>query len=414
MKKKLDYSEIRLDHGKPELLFVQLEEELLRLFQGMTSRTDSRLPSIRKLSELLGVHRKTVAKTYGDLLSKGVIERESPNILRVAESLPRKQLAPFPNIGIIVPRQFSSLFELSSGRPIYYIKGIIDSAAERNISTIMIQLPDFDASYAEIDGFIEELAKRLIGVIHIGDRGVFPDRPLERLMKFEKLPQVMISAYSHFRNVGTVVWDPIPAVQALVDRLRAMNHREVGFILHTKSFEDYGQDHYFFYAGLRQPELIRRHLEEYGFHCNPDCHCYNATSYRSVYRSLQEKLKNNTLPTVYWCHNDDCANLVMRALRELGIRVPEDISLIGSDALPGLSDNDELTTISLPFYSIGYKALNTLLDYHENGKTEHNSVVKVPASLVIKKTLARAGNGFGAESRHEKVDTDRLCLLSEI
>lgn len=128
MKKKLDYSEIRLDHGKPELLFVQLEEELLRLFQGMTSRTDSRLPSIRKLSELLGVHRKTVAKTYGDLLSKGVIERESPNILRVAESLPRKQLAPFPNIGIIVPRQFSSLFELSSGRPIYYIKGIIDSA----------------------------------------------------------------------------------------------------------------------------------------------------------------------------------------------------------------------------------------------------------------------------------------------
>lgn len=266
---------------------------------------------------------------------QGGLERESPNILRVAESLPRKQLAPFPNIGIIVPRQFSSLFELSSGRPIYYIKGIIDSAAARNISTIMIQLPDFDASYAEIDGFIEELAKRLIGVIHIGDRGVFPDRPLERLMKFEKLPQVMISAYSHFRNVGTVVWDPIPAVQALVDRLRAMNHREVGFILHTKSFEDYGQDHYFFYAGLRQPELIRRHLEEYGFHCNPDCHCYNATSYRSVYRSLQEKLKNNTLPTVYWCHNDDCANLVMRALRELGIRVPEDISLIGSDALPG-------------------------------------------------------------------------------
>ena len=40
---------------------------------------------------------------------------------------------------------------------------------------------------------------------------------MERLMKFEKLPQVMISAYSHFRNVGTVVWDPVPAVQALVE-----------------------------------------------------------------------------------------------------------------------------------------------------------------------------------------------------
>ena len=398
MQRKLDYTEIKLDRAKPDLLFVQLEKELLRLFQGMTSQTDPRLPSIRKLSDLLSVHRKTVARTYASLLGKRIIEHKSSNVLQVVPSMHRKYLTPFPNIGIIIPRQFSSLFELSSGRPIYYIKGIIDSAAAKNISTIMIQLPDFNASYAEIDRFIEELSKRLIGVIHIGGRGVFPDHPLERLLKFSKLPQVMISAYSHFPNVGTVVWDPMPAVQALVDRLRALHHQEVGFILRAKSFADYGENRYFFYAGNQQPELILRCLRDYGFHCREEYHCCNAVSYQTVFRSLREKIRNRTLPTVYWCYNDDCANLALKALRELRIRVPEDVSLIGSDALPDLSDGDELTTISLPFYSIGYKALNTLLDYHENGKTEYNSIVKVPASLVIKKTLTRAREQFGAVS----------------
>ena len=414
MGKKLDFSRIKLDHNQPSLLFMQLAEELQLLFQNVTMEMDLRLPSTRQLAEQLGINRKTVVKTYSNLLERGIIERKSPKILQVTESLTRKQLAPFPNIGIIIPRQFSSLFKLSGGRSIHYIKGIIDSAAEKNISTIMIQLPDFNASSVEINRFIEELTKRLIGVIHIGGRGVFPDRPLERLMKLEKLPQVMISAYPNYQNTGTVVWDPVPAVLALIDRFRAMNHQEIGFILRTKSFEDYGKNHYFFYAASRQPKQIRKYLEEYGFHCNPNYHCYNATNYQSVYRSLKEKVKNNALPTVYWCQNDDCANLALKALRELEIRVPEDVSLIGFDALPETSDNDELTTISLPFYSIGYKALNTLLDRYENGKTEYNSIVKVPASLVIKKTLARAKSKFDREIEHEKAEIDSPYLLSGI
>lgn len=379
-----------MNREKPELLFAQLEEQLTQLFLKVTPETDSRLPSIRQLAEQLGLHRKTVARAYADLLEDHIIEQKSAKIYQVAASLPRKQLAPFSNIGIIVPQRFSSLFELSSGRPIYYLKGVIDAAAAKNISTIMIQLPDFKASNAEIDRFIGELAKRLIGVIHIGGRGVFPDPPLERLMKYEKLPQVMISAHSHFPNVGTVLWDPAPAVQVLVDRLRSLHHQEIGFVLWTNSFDDYGPDTYFFYSAFQQPSLIRSMLEEYGFFCRDEYHCYKATTYGAVYRALAAKVKNNTLPTVYWCHNDDCANLVLRVLHDLGIRVPEDVSVIGSDALPELSDHDELTTISLPFYSIGFQALNTLLDYFENGKNEQNSVVKVPASLLIKKTLSRA------------------------
>lgn len=117
----------------------------------------------------------------------------------------------------------------------------------------MIQLPDFNASYAEIDRFIDELAKRLIGVIHIGGRSVYPDRPLERLMKFEKLPQVMISAYPHFPNVGTVTADPSSGGYALAEQIQALGHKKLGIIHYMPSIDAEGSDNYFVYEVIFRP-----------------------------------------------------------------------------------------------------------------------------------------------------------------
>ena len=83
MKKRVDYSEIKLDHRKPDLLFLQLEEELRRLFRNITVKADLRLPSTRELAQQLGIDRKTVARAYHGLLEKGFIERKSPKILQI-------------------------------------------------------------------------------------------------------------------------------------------------------------------------------------------------------------------------------------------------------------------------------------------------------------------------------------------
>ena len=153
MKKRVDYSEIKLDHRKPDLLFLQLEEELRRLFRNITVKADLRLPSTRELAQQLGIDRKTVARAYHGLLEKGFIERKSPKIRQIAKSLPRKQLAPYPNIGIILPYRFSELIEHNSGISLQFIKGIIDSAAEKRLSTIMLELPPASAPPDEIEEF---------------------------------------------------------------------------------------------------------------------------------------------------------------------------------------------------------------------------------------------------------------------
>lgn len=114
---------------------------------------------------------------------------------------------------------------------------------------------------------------------------------------------------------------------------------------------------------------------------------------------MKEKKNEGNLPTVYWCVNDEIAHWVIDALTELGLKVPEDISVVGYDGA-SITSEENLTTISIPFYSIGYRALKMLLDYYENGKTEPNSHVEIATSLVIKKTLAYVKeNNYGKDGK---------------
>ena len=398
MRQQLKYTEISLDKENSEPLYLQLAGALRRQI-GMTClNSNERMISERRLSEQLGVDRTTVSKAYCELLKEGLLTRRTSKTLCISSESRRKLVAPFPNIGIIIPQQFSSLIEANS-LTMHYIKGIIDSAAARNISTIMIQLPDFNASYAEIDRFIDELAKRLIGVIHIGGRDVYPDRPLERLMKFEKLPQVMISAYPHFPNVGTVTADPSSGGYALAEQIQAFGHKKLGIIHYMPFIDAEGSDNYFVYEVYSRPGKLLQIFEKYGLDCEERFHCFGCRNFSSILKTLKRKMKEGNLPTVYWCVNDETAHWTIDALSELGLKVPGDISVIGYDGV-SITSEENLTTISLPFYGIGYKALKLLLDYYENGKTEQNSHVEIATSLVIKKTLAYAKkNNYGKDGK---------------
>ena len=155
------------------------------------------------------------------------------------------------------------------------------------------------------------------------------------------------------------------------------------------SFYDEGRDGYFVYEAFTRAEKLLRIFEKYRLNCDERFHCFKCRSFSATLKILKEKKKEGNLPSVYWCVNDEIAHWVIDALTELGLKVPGDISVIGYDGAP-ITSEENLTTISIPFYSIGYNALKMLLNHYENGKTEQNSHVEIATSLVIKKTLAYA------------------------
>ena len=386
-----NYTEINLNRKRPEQLYSQLAGELSRQIR-RGDRTGQVLPSARKMAEELGISRPTVQKAYDELFRQDLVKKKSAYFYQVTARKKTLGQEPFPSIGIILPCRFSALLSDKNcigAAP--YIKGIIDSAMENKLSTVMLELPAFDASREEIKAYTDSLTRRLIGLVHIGGRNHFPDRPLEAVLNMKELPQVFISGIAKYPHIGAVLGDTTPGAIALAENLRAMNHQKIGVLhWHDRSGQEIYSSYYEYYAEKRD-ERVCSILKNYGLDCDERHQLYSCTSYQTVLKKLTALEKNGNLPTVFWCHNDDLAKWCIRALRGLGYQVPDDISVIGFNGLPG-NDEEELTTISLPFYAIGHRSVTQLMNYYKNGITEKNRFVYLKTFLIAGKTLAEANH----------------------
>jgi len=92
-------------------------------------------------------------------------------------------------------------------------------------------------------------------------------------------------------------------------------------------------------------------------------------------------------PDAIFCGTDMMAIGVLRRLREQGLRVPEDISVVGYDDLPPAQMADPpLTTIRQPIRRFGMKAVETLLDILDHPERGQVRLVLDETELVVRET----------------------------
>lgn len=96
--------------------------------------------------------------------------------------------------------------------------------------------------------------------------------------------------------------------------------------------------------------------------------------------------------TALFAQNDRMAVGAIRALREHGLRVPEDVSVIGFDDMPLASYFDPpLTTMHQDTFRIGQAAAQLMLEELSEPKAPRQQI-SIPAELVLRKSTA-ARNG---------------------
>ncbi|MBB3275895.1 MULTISPECIES: LacI family DNA-binding transcriptional regulator [unclassified Pseudoxanthomonas] len=110
-------------------------------------------------------------------------------------------------------------------------------------------------------------------------------------------------------------------------------------------------------------------------------------SVESGYAAAKRLLRQAAAPTAAFCFSDQMALGMLAACRDLGIRVPEDFSIVGFDDLASSRYlNPPLTTISQPMREIGMGAVKLLLAIIEGVDVPHQQTLEF--SLMLRGSTA--------------------------
>lgn len=166
-----------------------------------------------------------------------------------------------------------------------------------------------------------------------------------------KVPTVLMDNYiKHNPNVGYVGTDNYEGIELSVGHLSALGHKNIAFLNGSKNSMVSEERYLSFIQSLKIYNLpVREELIVYGYYV-PDCARYHVPSF----------IKNGATAIV--CASDLIASGVMNEVMHCGLRVPEDISVVGFDDLPLAAQlSPPLTTIKQDRSNIGKSAF-LLLD----------------------------------------------------
>ncbi|HHY46452.1 MAG TPA: LacI family transcriptional regulator, partial [Firmicutes bacterium] len=130
-------------------------------------------------------------------------------------------------------------------------------------------------------------------------------------------------------------------------------------------------------------------LREYGLKCDERFVEYDDFRQDGGYRATQRLLALTPRLTAIFAANDLMAIGAMEAILDAGLRIPEDVSVVGFDDIAISSLHFmQLTTVSQPRYDIGAIAARLLLERISKKERESPRRVVLPPRLKIRKTCA--------------------------
>ncbi len=109
-------------------------------------------------------------------------------------------------------------------------------------------------------------------------------------------------------------------------------------------------------------------------------------------------------PDAVFVASDHMAFAVMDTLRgELGLRVPEDVSVVGFDNVPQAAwGSYRLTTVEQPVTPMVEATVELLQKFLRDGRTSHSENVVVPGQLVLRESVRQGAQAAGARTRQRK------------
>lgn len=191
----------------------------------------------------------------------------------------------------------------------------------------------------------------------------------------QQLPTVGIG-YHALGGRHTVHSDDRSGAAAATRHLLSLGHRRIGVINAVPQIT----------ALVRRLEGHRLALAEAGVPWDPALMVWGDFSDDSGYRAVETLLALPDRPSALFAFNDRMAMGAIKRLRDAGLRVPEDVAVVGFDDIPAAALFDPpLTTVRQPAQEMGATAARLLFDLIEGRPVDVEEVV-LPTELVVRRS----------------------------
>lgn len=319
---------------------------------------------LKDIAKETGLTVSTVSKALNH--SPEISEATSRLVRQTAEQMGYRAKTPVKastkTIGIILPEVRSH----------YYAELLqsLDSKITRRGYTTLITLTEGYAGNAQ--PAIERICKYNLDGLLISCNSSFSDESSQYLLD-SGIPTVLLDVTTSLNYpLDSIRIREGRGVSQALEYLLSLGHRKIGYL------GEYSSD-------IRYQKFCAL-MEEHGLAVDPAfVRCGAERFERGGYLRAMELFEQKELPTAILVGYDQMAYGVLRACRERGIRVPEDLSIVGFDDI--VMDDYfpvALTSVSYPMEQMGTVAVQILMDAIENPKNHVVQNVALQTKLAVR------------------------------
>lgn len=219
--------------------------------------------------------------------------------------------------------------------------------------------------------------KQVDGIIYLGGRINDTDteqKYADEMKKvMERIPVVFVNGQMTGVDAHIVRTDEESGIEKLVELLVNLNHKKIGFLGGIEGISS---------TDVKKNTFVKM-MNNKGLDVNKDWVFGNGFSIESGEEVAAQLLYLKERPTAVICANDFVAIGVIKVLTKFGLKVPDDVSVVGFDDIylaehfpPGI------TTVSQNYDLLGETAINVLVDLINESDAERETVV--PTSLILR------------------------------
>lgn len=333
--------------------------------------------TLEDIARQAGVSRSTVSRVVND----------HPNVrddvrMRVWEVIKRTGYHPHAAartlasqrswmIGLVLPRSVSSFF--TDPYFPHLTQGIAQACNQYNYTLSLFLV----SSKEDEEKIFPRVSRRglLDGILV--QSGQIGDRLIDRLVA-SNIPLVIAGRPFHTSGVSYIDVDNVKAAYNAVTHLIQLGYRRIGTIAGPANTT----------VGLDRREGYLTALAEHGWDVDETLIVEGDFTEASGYQAMQHLLPAR--PDAIFAASDIMAVGAMRAARDAGLRIPDDVAFVGFDDLPTTTLFDcPLTTIRQPVVEFGIKAVETLLDLIVNGTKPARRII-METELIVRSSCGAA------------------------